>query len=354
MSRALQLARRGLFTTSPNPRVGCVLVRNGEVVGEGWHRRAGEPHAEVIAIEAARERARGADCYVTLEPCAHDGRTPPCATAVAAAGIRRVVAAMTDPNPLVSGRGMRMIADAGITAGSGLLEAEAAALNPGFVRRMREQRPWVRCKIALSLDGRAAAADGSSRWITSRPAREDVQRLRAQSCAVLTGVGTVLADDPQLNVRLPGADARQPLRVVLDRGLRFPAAARMCTLPGRTLVFTLNAVPTAAAAPARAGAEVIVLGSGGRRRFLRNVLGHLAVNEQVNEVLVEAGPRLAGGLLAAGLVDELIVYQAPVLLGHRGRGALNLPGLKTIADRRELRLIETRRIGPDLRLTFRC
>jgi diaminohydroxyphosphoribosylaminopyrimidine deaminase/5-amino-6-(5-phosphoribosylamino)uracil reductase len=235
MARALQLAARGLFTADPNPRVGCVLVRDGQVVGEGWHERAGEPHAEIHALAQAAEQARGATAYVSLEPCSHQGRTPPCSTALIEAGVVRVIAAMEDPNPLVAGSGLAALRQAGIEVGSGLLAAEAAQLNPGFVKRMRSGLPWVRCKLAMSLDGRTAMASGESRWITGEAARRDVQRLRARSSAVLTGIGTVLADDPSMNVRLEDAGKlRQPWRVVLDSQLRMPAAARMLApCPGR-------------------------------------------------------------------------------------------------------------------------
>lgn len=245
MARALRLAERGLYTTDPNPRVGCVLVRDGHVVGEGWHRRAGEPHAERNALAAAGDAARGATAYVTLEPCSHHGRTPPCTQGLIEAGVARVVAAMSDPNPLVAGDGLAMLHEAGIETQVGLLEADAEVLNPGYLQRMRHGRPYVRCKLAMSLDGRTAMASGESQWITSEAARRDVQLLRARSSAILTGIGTVLADDPSMTVRLPadelfGVDSddylRQPLRVVLDTRLRTPPRARMLNLPGRTLL----------------------------------------------------------------------------------------------------------------------
>ncbi len=357
MARALRLARRGLYTTDPNPRVGCVLVDGGRVVGEGWHARAGEPHAEVHALRAAGERARGATAYVTLEPCSHHGRTPPCADALAEAGVARVVAAMTDPNPLVAGEGLERLRAVGIEVESGVLQAQAEALNPGFVSRMRRGRPWLRCKLAMSLDGRTAMASGESRWITGAAARADVQRLRARSSAILTGIGTVLADDPSLNVRL-SADAlygvepvRQPLRVVLDTRLQMPASARLLGLEGETLVLTANQDVAARAALEAAGAEVVQVAARDGRLDLRAVLALLAQRE-INEVLVESGPTLAGALLGAGLIDELVVYMAPHVMGDAARGLFRLPGLDRMADRIALEWADVRRVGTDLRLTL--
>ena len=246
MARALRIARRGLCTTHPNPRVGCVLVRNGNIVGEGYHARAGEAHAEVRALEAAGEAARGAVAYVTLEPCCHTGRTPPCTNALIQAGVSRVVAAMSDPNPRVAGNGFKALADAGVSVDSGILQVQAESLNPGYISRMRYGRPWIRLKSALSLDGRTAMASGESQWITGEDARRDVQLLRAQSSAVMTGIGTVMADDPSLNVRLHASDLRhageirQPLRIVLDTHLRIPPDARVLNLPGDCLIFTAS------------------------------------------------------------------------------------------------------------------
>jgi diaminohydroxyphosphoribosylaminopyrimidine deaminase/5-amino-6-(5-phosphoribosylamino)uracil reductase len=350
MARALVLARRGLYTTFPNPRVGCVLVRDGRIVGEGWHERAGGPHAEVMAIERAGDLAAGSTCYVTLEPCAHHGRTPPCTGALIRAKVARVVAAMTDPNPRTNGRGAEELRRAGIEVEVGLLADQAAALNRGFVRRMQTGRPFVRCKLAVSLDGRTAAADGDARWITGEAARLDVQRLRAESGAILTGADTVLADDPQLTVRVPGLRAEQPLRVVLDRRLRVPREARMLKEPGRTLILTLNSDPGTRQALEAAGAEVAVL-EGPARGFLRRALEFVA-GRDINEVLVEAGPRLSGAFLAAGLVDELVVYQAAVLLGHRGMPMFRLPRAARMADRLKLACVGQRRVGADWRLTF--
>lgn len=361
MGRALVLARRGLHTTDPNPRVGCVLVRDGEVVGEGWHLQAGQPHAEVHALRAAGERARGATAYVTLEPCSHQGRTPPCADALVRAGIARMVCAMVDPNPAVSGRGLRRLREAGVEVHSGLLEAEARALNPGFIKRMEQGLPWVRLKLAMSLDGRTAMASGESQWITGAAARADVQRLRARSSAILTGIDSVLLDDSSLTVRadelgLPREQAeliarRQPLRVVLDSRLRLPPTAKMLSQPGRTLLITLRQKDAPIEALTAAGAEVLVR-QDPQRIDLAAVLEHLAQQEQCNELLVECGATLAGSLIAANLVDELVVYMAPKLLGSQARPLLELP-LDKMAQQVPLALVETRHLGNDLRLTWR-
>ena len=361
MARALQLAELGLYTTDPNPRVGCVIVRDGVVVGEGYHRRAGEPHAERLALAAAGEGARGATVYVTLEPCCHQGRTPPCTDALIAAGVAEVVSAMQDPNPKVRGEGHATLNAAGIATRSGLFEDEARALNPGFIRRMETGRPYVRCKLAMSLDGRTATATGESQWITSEEARLDVQRLRARSSAILTGIGTVLADDPSLNVRLspgelPGTDAdyppHQPLRVVLDSGLRMLADARLLSLPGGTWIVCAGADPERQAALEASGARVEVVPGERGRASLSGALDRLAASE-INEVLIESGPKLAGTAVREGLVDELIVYVAPHLMGHEGRALVNLPGLASMTDRIALEFVDVRPIGTNLRITAR-
>lgn len=361
MGRALVLARRGLYTTDPNPRVGCVLVRDGAVVGEGWHVRAGDGHAEVNALRQAGERARGATAYVTLEPCSHHGRTPPCADTLVNAGIARMVCAMVDPNPAVAGRGLERLRSAGVEVHSGLLEAQARALNPGFIKRMEQGRPWVRLKLAMSLDGRTAMASGESQWITGPAARADVQRLRARSSAILTGIDSVLHDDSSLTVRadelgLAPVQAeqivqRQPLRVVLDSQLRLPSTAKLLPQPGRTLVVTLAQDETRAAALRAAGAEVVRRDD--RERIdLAGVIEYLAQAEQCNELLVECGARLAGAFVAAWLVDELVVYMAPKLLGSAARPLLELP-LERMAQQVPLELVELRHLGTDLRLTWR-
>jgi diaminohydroxyphosphoribosylaminopyrimidine deaminase / 5-amino-6-(5-phosphoribosylamino)uracil reductase len=362
MARAIRLAWLGLYTTDPNPRVGCVLVREGEVVGEGWHRRAGEPHAERIALAAAGERARGATAYVTLEPCCHQGRTPPCTDALVEAGVRRVVAAMVDPNPLVSGQGLARLRESGVEAEAGLLEQEAAALNPGFVKRMVQGLPYCRCKLAASLDGRTSMATGESQWISSEASRRDVHRLRARSSAIITGVGTLIADDPSMTVRLaaadlpglePGEPIRQPLRVVVDSHLRTPASARMLALPGGTLIACLaGANPAGVEALRAAGARVQEFPEDRGRVHLESLLRWLA-GQEVNEVLLEAGPTLAGAALTGGLIDELVLYTAPHLMGDEARGLFQLPGLTRMEHRIPLTIDEVRRIGPDLRLRLR-
>ena len=346
MAHALQLAARGLYTTSPNPRVGCVIVRDGRIVGEGWHERAGTPHAEIHALKAAADAARGATVYVTLEPCSHHGRTPPCAEALVNAGVARVVAAMTDPNPLVAGGGISMLTLAGIQAEVGLMEAEARALNPGFVSRMTRKRPWVRLKTAATLDGKTALANGASQWITGEAARADVQRLRARACAILTGSGTVLADNPRMNVR-DFDIGRQPLRVVVDSTLRTPGDAAI--LPA--LVACHHADPAIRRALERAGAEVVELPGAHGRVDLPALLTLLA-QRGVNELHVEAGAALNGALLADRLVDEWVAYVAPMAAGDDARGLFAHPALTSLDDAARFRLADVRQIGGDLRLTL--
>ncbi|WP_093028886.1 bifunctional diaminohydroxyphosphoribosylaminopyrimidine deaminase/5-amino-6-(5-phosphoribosylamino)uracil reductase RibD [Thiocapsa roseopersicina] len=361
MARAVQLAELGRFTTDPNPRVGCLIVRDGVVVGEGWHRRAGEPHAERHALIEAGERARGATAYVTLEPCCHQGRTPPCTDGLLEADVARVVCAMVDPNPLVAGRGLRLLAEAGVAVETGLLEAEARALNPGFIKRMEQGRPYVRCKLAASLDGRTAMASGESQWITGEAARRDVQRLRAGSSAILTGIGTLLADDPSLNVRLgaeelpgmrPGEGIRQPLRVVLDSRWRTPPTARILTLPGTTLIVGAVDDPRRMAELKGAGAEVYLCPGDSGRVDLGALMSELARRE-INEVLLETGPTLAGAAISEGLVDEILIYLAPHLMGDAGRGLFSLPGIDRMRDRIPLAIVDVRAVGRDLRVTAR-
>jgi diaminohydroxyphosphoribosylaminopyrimidine deaminase/5-amino-6-(5-phosphoribosylamino)uracil reductase len=356
MQRALALAARGLESTDPNPRVGCVIARGERIVGEGWHERAGEAHAEVAALRAAGGQALGATVYVTLEPCSHQGRTAPCTLALTAARVARVVYAIADPNPLVNGRGAEALRAAGITVEAGLLEKEARELNAGFIKRMQHGKPFVRVKLAMSLDGRTALADGASQWISSEAAREDVQTWRARSSAVLTGVGTVLADDPRLDVRLPAGrtERRQPLRVVLDTHLRTPAGARLFTVGGEVLILTAltGLDETRAAALSARGARVETLPVDAQRLELPAVLARLGELE-ANEVLVEAGATLAGELLRQGLCDELLLYVAPTLLGAGARGLVDLPPLRDLKDAPTFTLIETQMVGPDLRLRLR-
>jgi diaminohydroxyphosphoribosylaminopyrimidine deaminase/5-amino-6-(5-phosphoribosylamino)uracil reductase len=351
MARALQLAERGLWTTTPNPRVGCVLVRDGEVVGEGWHERAGGPHAEIHALRAAGEQAHGATAYVTLEPCSHHGRTPPCAEALVAAGVSRVVAAMTDPNPLVSGRGLALLQAAGIATASGLMESEARELNIGFVSRMTRGRPWLRLKAAASLDGKTALDDGASQWITGPAARRDGHAWRARACAILTGIGTVRDDDPQLTVREVDT-SRQPLRVIVDSRLEIPLTARILS-GGPVLVAAAVDDENKASSLRAAGAEVLLLPNATGKVALKDLLEELA-RRGINEVHAEAGFKLNGSLLREGLVDELLLYLAPCLIGHAGAGIFNLPVLAVLDDRRRLAVRDLRRVGEDIRLIARC
>jgi diaminohydroxyphosphoribosylaminopyrimidine deaminase/5-amino-6-(5-phosphoribosylamino)uracil reductase len=394
MALALRLAEQGLYSTSPNPRVGCVLVHDGKIVGTGWHQRAGEPHAEVLAWRAAGYAARGTTAYVTLEPCSHFGRTPPCADGLIAAGVARVVIAMQDPNPLVSGKGIEKLRAAGIVVESGLMEAAARELNLGFVSRMKRGIPYVRSKIASSLDGRTALKNGVSQWITGAEARRDVQHWRARSCAVLTGINTILADDAQLNVRdistsvrpypstgsglkteVEGCDVtasmvrqahheraigiRQPLRVLLDSQLRIPLNAKIL-LPspasvggaggeGSVLIYTATQNPEKISALEQLGVSVCVLANAHGRVDLSAMLKDLA-QRGINEVLVEAGSTLNGALLQAHLVDELLFYLAPQMLGDAARGMANLGELIALNQRVELQWQDVRMVGNDLRV----
>ena len=350
MARALQLAERGLWTASPNPRVGCLLVRGGEIVGEGWHEQAGEPHAEVHALRAAGERAHGATAYVTLEPCSHHGRTPPCAAALIAAGVSRVVAAMGDPNPLVAGQGLAMLRAAGIATACGLLENEARELNIGFVARMTRGRPWLRLKAAASLDGKTALNNGVSQWITGPAARRDGQRWRARACAVLTGIGTVRDDDPQLTVR-EVAMTRQPLRVVVDSKLETPLTAKILR-GGAVLVAAAVDDEKRANSLRAAGAEVVVLPNPHGKVDLKNLLEELG-RRGINEVHAEAGFNLNGSLLREGLVDELLLYLAPCVIGHQASSLFNLPELTSLDGKRRLDIRDLRQVGEDIRLIAR-
>lgn len=350
MARALQLAEKGLWTTSPNPRVGCVLVNNGEIVGEGFHERAGQPHAEVNALQMAGSRARGATAYVTLEPCAHFGRTPPCAEALIASGVARVVAAMRDPNPLVSGKGLSMLAAAGIETTHGLLEDEAHELNIGFVSRMTRGRPWLRLKTAASLDGKTALNNGLSQWITGAEARQDGHRWRARACAILTGIGTVRDDDPQLTVRHLGV-SRQPLRVVVDSKLDISVQAKV--LQGGN-VLVVGAVDNLQKREAlrSTGVEVIILPNDAGKVELKALLEELG-RRGINEVHAEAGFKLNGSLMREGLVDELLIYLAPCLIGHDASGMFNLPVLSSLESKRQLAIRDLRLIGADIRVLAR-
>ena len=349
MARALELAALGLYTTTPNPRVGCVIVKDGAVAGEGWHEKAGGPHAETGALQAAGAKAAGATVYVTLEPCAHHGRTPPCVEALLAAKPARVVAAMPDPNPQTTGKSIERLRSAGITVDVGVMEHEARELNIGFVSRMTRGTPWVRMKVAASLDGRTALANGESQWITGAEARKDGHAWRARACAVLTGVGTVKDDDPQLTVRdVP--TTRQPLRVVVDSRLQTPLTARLLG-PGALIAAAGVDAPRSVALRAK-GAEVVVLPNHEGKVELPALLQELA-RRGCNEVHVEAGYQLNGSLLDEGLVDELLIYFAPCILGDTAHGMFHLPPLANLAGRRHVKITDIRQIGDDVRLLAR-
>ena len=358
MLRAIKLAKNGQFTTTPNPNVGCVIARDDEIVGEGYHYRAGEPHAEVFALRAAGDNAKGATAYVTLEPCSHYGRTPPCAEALVKAGVKRVVCAMVDPNPKVAGRGIAMLKQAGIEVQTGLLEQDAEALNPGFIKVMKSGLPYVQLKLASSLDGRTALANGESKWITGPAARADVQRYRAKAGAILSTSATVLADDPSLNVRwqelgdevqqgYPETELRQPVRVVIDSKNRVTTQHRLVSLPGKTILARKQA--DTLAWPQDVEQLVMPEGEG---IDLHALMVELA-KHNINHIWVEAGAGLAGGLLQAGLVDELILYQAPKLMGSDSRGLMDLNGLVSMTQVPELSISDVRMVGGDIRITSR-
>ena len=355
MAYAIDLARKGIDSVKPNPAVGCVIAKGHRVIGAGWHQKAGEGHAEVNALNNAVESVEGATAYVTLEPCSHFGRTPPCADRLIESGVARVVVAGLDPNPQVAGRGIQRLRDAGIDVTEGVLSEEARALNPGFLSKMERQRPYVRVKLGCSLDGRTAMASGESQWITGGSAREDVHRMRLRSGAVITGIGTVLADDPSMNVRLSDVDDEvlcHPMRVVLDPHLSMPLDAKMLELPGQTVVVTsmqmLEDESSAAEALIAAGAKVIGVPAQGEHLDLASVLEFL--NEQdVNDVLVEAGAQVAGGFVKDGLADELVIYMAPVLMGAEARPLLANLGIDSMSDKIELNIESVRQVGSDWR-----
>lgn len=361
MAMAINLAKKGWYTTHPNPRVGCILVRNQQILSKGWHEYAGQGHAEVNALANLKKggHAQGATAYVTLEPCSHYGKTPPCSDALIEAGIKRVVIGMVDPNPLVAGDGVKRLKDNGIEVKTGVLESEAKALNPGFIQRMVSQRPKIRCKMAMSLDGRTAMASGESKWITSVEAREDVQRLRAESSAILTGIGTVLADDPSMNIRSEtfASIVRQPERIILDSQLRVPVTAKMFTLDGQIVICTAHSSreqTEKVRALESQGASLHYLDSeqlDGRQQLSLTELKAFMVQRQYNDVLLEAGSVLTGSMLKVGLVDELIVYMAPHLMGSEARGLFHLPGLNRMSDRINLDIQDIRAVGKDFRIT---
>lgn len=348
ISKSIQLARKGLYTTQPNPRVGCVIVLNNQIVGEGYHQQAGGPHAEIFALQQAGEKAKGATAYVSLEPCSHQGKTPPCADALITAGIARVVCAMQDPNPLVAGKGLEKLQQAGIETLSGILQAEAEKLNAGFIKRMQTGLPFVRVKLAMSVDGRTAMASGESKWITGEDARADVQKLRTRSSVILTGSGTVLADDPSMNVRITANElgiaenvkVQQPLRAIIDSQLQVPLSRKIFKQSGETLVLSTQQAE-----------HVITLAEKNNKVDLTAALKYLASEHQANEVHVEAGSELCGALLAQQLVDEIVVYIAPHIMGDSAKGLFHLPELQKMQQRVDLEIKDIRAIGKDWRLT---
>jgi diaminohydroxyphosphoribosylaminopyrimidine deaminase/5-amino-6-(5-phosphoribosylamino)uracil reductase len=359
MSRALRLARKGWHSTHPNPRVGCVIVKDGRIIGEGFHRRAGEPHAERMALANAKVPVVGATAYVTLEPCCHYGRTPPCTRGLIEAGVAEVIIAMQDPNPLVAGKGVQQLQDAGIKTRVGLLEQQARELNPGFIKRMSEGLPHVFCKLACSFDGRTAMASGESVWISSEQSRHDVQKLRAAASAIVTGIGTVLHDNPSLSVRLDRSVLKldddlpvpQPVRVIIDAELKTPLDAKILQPPGHVLIFCDQALLEGAVGYAGLPVEVLGAETIDGKINLQDVLHQLA-ERQINDVMVEAGAVLAGSFLEQGLLDEIIVYQAPHLMGDSARGLFHLPGLEKMNDRITLSCFDSRSFGKDIRYRF--
>jgi diaminohydroxyphosphoribosylaminopyrimidine deaminase/5-amino-6-(5-phosphoribosylamino)uracil reductase len=359
MQRAIRLAKKGLYTTDPNPCVGCVIVKNGEIVGEGWHQQAGQAHAEINALKQAGEKARGSTVFVTLEPCNHTGKTPPCVDALIDAGVKKVIAAMSDPNPLVAGKGLKRLQAAHIETDCGLLETQARQLNPGFIKRMSAGRPFVRVKMAMSLDGRTAMASGESQWISSEASRYDVQRLRAESSAILTGIETVLADDPSMNVRLTAAElsidkVRQPTRIVLDSQFRMPAQAKIfphgkASAEENCIVYTTVKVDNSASY--RCTIEEIDTVDG---QIDLQVLMKKLAEKEINLLHVEAGSVLSGALLKNELVDEIIVYMAPHIMGDSAKGLFHLPELQQMKDRISLNIKDVRSFGSDIRITARA
>ncbi len=357
MARAIELARRGRFTTSPNPNVGCVIVNNGQIVGEGWHQIAGGPHAEVVALKQAGEQAQGATCYVTLEPCSHFGRTPPCAQALIAAKVSKVIAAMVDPNPQVSGSGLQQLAAVGIETHAGLLEADAQALNRGFIKRMTQKRAFVRCKMASSLDGKTALANGLSQWITSADARADVQQFRAQSCAIISGADTVLADNALLNVRrddsprlktmVASEQVRQPVRVIIDTQNRLTPDLRLFSQHSPIILIRQH-LEKSLQWP-QFVEQIVVSQCDGKADLVEVV--RILSERGFNHLWIEAGATLAGAFINQQLVDEVILYQAPKLMGDQSRSLLNLPELTTMSQVIDLTISDLRMVGRDIRIT---
>lgn len=358
MARAIQLAKKGLYSTHPNPRVGCVIARNNEIVGEGWHQKSGQAHAEINALNDAAGQAKNSVAYVTLEPCCHFGKTPPCADALINAGVSRVVVAMQDPNPLVAGKGIARLRDAGIEVIDGVLDQEAKLLNPGFIKRMSTGLPYVRCKLAMGLDGRTAMASGESKWITGDQARRDVHCLRAQSSVVMTGIGTVLADDPFMTVRIEKDyfilnEVPEPLRVILDSSLRTPIDAKIFNQPGKVIIFTSTENNDYFDSFDVKKVSFCVLPEIDGGLDLQAVLIHLAKLE-VNEILLEAGATLCGSMLKMGLLDEIVIYMAPHVMGANARGLFNLPAIDKMSDRIKLKYQDVRQVGDDLKITLQA
>ena len=354
MTRALQLAEQGLYSARPNPRVGCVIVKGGQIVGEGAHLKAGEPHAEVLALRQAGDLAKGATVYVTLEPCNHTGRTPPCTQALLQAGVSKVIAAMQDPNPLVAGSGLAHLQAHGIEIASGLMQAQAEALNPGFISRMTQNKPFIRSKIAASLDGKTALNNGASQWITGEAARADVQYWRARSCAILTGVGTVLVDNPSMTVRLNNEPAGlmdiglQPMRIIVDSTLKTPIDAKIL-VGGNVLIAFAHDADNKSAALLSTGAKLLCIADDQGKVCLKTLLTHLAARE-INEVLVEGGEGLNGALLTQNLIDELLIYYAPKLMGATAKSMFAMPALTAMSQALDLQILDVHHIGNDIRI----
>ena len=350
MARAMLLARQGLYTSHPNPRVGCVLVKDNQIVGEGSHIQTGKQHAEINALKQAGEHARGATCYVTLEPCVHTGRTPPCTEGLINSGVSAVIASMVDPNPMVNGNGMSKLEESGIITSVGLLEAEAKGINKGYIKRRCAGIPYIRCKLAVSTDGRTALASGESKWITSEQARRDVQILRAESSALLTGIGTIRSDNPRLTVREIELHGRIPFRVIIDRQLDVPVGAELFKHPGKVIIFTSSDKYEKISQLGKMDVDVLSVDKG--EDFLYSSMEILANEYHVNDILVEAGAKLSGALLNANLIDEFVVYQAPVILGDKGRAMFDIGDIVDMQNKIQLILNDMRNIGDDIRMTY--
>lgn len=349
MSQAIKLARRGHYTCDPNPRVGCVVTKNNELLAEGWHAVAGEAHAEINALNDC-EDASGSTAYITLEPCSYQGRTPPCVNALIKAQIREVIIAMVDPNPAVSGTGIKQLQAAGITVKQGLLEAEARKLNPGFIQRMTLGRPYVRCKVAMSVDGCTALANGQSQWISSEASRRDVHKLRANCSAILATAESVIQDNALLNARGLSFDFKQPIRVIIDRELKLSKQLKLFSTPGKVIIYTQQKDNETISELEKVGAEVIILPQS--ELWLEGMFSHLAKEYEINDVMVEAGATFTGVLIDADLVDEAIIYMAPMLLGHDAQTLFKLNKLDKLSEAKQLEMLDVRQIGKDVRLTY--